>query len=128
MRFRHAAAAAALAAAPAGCGWQGPKLAGYPGLEWTITSYYDARAVEASAACPQPHMDGVSSARVVEDTPRNVVMDVRYHWRDESMGASGQAPTSIGCDDWGRRTFTFGKRADGGLEVLSMTGPQRQQG
>src|SRR5690349_21385330 len=39
-------------AALAACSWQGPPLAGYPGLQWKVVSYYDNRAMERNAACP----------------------------------------------------------------------------
>ena len=123
-----------LAAVLAGCGWQGPSLAGYPGLQWQVMSYYNTHAMERNAACPIPQMDAVQ-AKVVDETPTQVVMNVRYHWYDESQSGSGDdmIPGSgsgvLGyCNDWGERTFTFAKNSQGGLDVVSMTGPQRERG
>ena len=123
----------------AACSWQGPPLAGYPGLQWKVISYYDNRAMERNAACPLPRMDAVQ-AKVVDETPTQVVMNVRYHWFDDSQSSHegrrfpGMPFPGVGaggvlgyCNDWGERTFTFTKTSQGGLEVASMTGPQRDR-
>src|SRR5688572_22435105 len=102
-------------AALAGCGWQGPSLAGYPGLQYQVISFYDDRATERSAACPNPEMQSITSNRVVEDTPERVVMDVRYYWIDWSQGTDVQGGTVTTCRDWSERTFTFSRTSDGGL-------------
>jgi hypothetical protein len=115
-----------LVAALAGCGWQGPSLAGYPGLQLQVVNYYDAHALEGGALCPQPQMDSVVGARVVEDAPQRVVMAVRYHFRDEGQTTEGTAGSMGGCDGWGERTFTFARLGDGRLAVQEMTGPQRE--
>ena len=115
------------ATAVAGCAWQGPSLAGHEGLQWKVMSFYDARALEENALCPQPRMDAVVGHHVVEETPERVVMRVRYHYRDEGMTADiPSGGTSYGCDDWGERTFTFVRTDGGGLEVEGMTGAQRR--
>ena len=62
---------------------QGPSLAGYPGLQFQLQSYYDNRALEENAACTSPRMQ-VSAFKVVEDTPARIVLDVRYHYSDDS--------------------------------------------
>jgi len=135
MRRITVAALLALAA----CSWQGPPLAGYPGLQYKVISYYDDRAMERNAACPLPRMDAVQ-AKVVDETPMQVVMNVRYHWYDDSQSSHserrapgmrfpGVGPGSVlgYCNDWGERTFTFTKNTQGSLEVASMTGPQRDR-
>ena len=116
----------------AACSWQGPSLAGYPGLQWQVMSYYNTHAVEQNAACPIPQMDAVQ-AKVVDENPTQVVMNVRYHWFDDSQSSDndlfpGGGSGALGyCNDWGERTFTFTKTSQGGLQVVSMTGPQRER-
>ena len=34
-----------------------------------MTRYYDSRAMEMNAACPNPRMETITGARVVEETP-----------------------------------------------------------
>ena len=115
----------------AGCGYEGPPLAGYKGLQFKVVSFYDARAFEKNATCNRPRMTPVR-ATVVEETPERVVMNVRYHFRDEGQGNNGFFPFGGGgggrCNDWSERTFTLAKTAGGGLDVIAMTGPQRQLG
>jgi hypothetical protein len=120
--------ALAAAAVLAGCGWRGPSLAGHPGLQWEVISFYGGRAMEENAVCPQPRITAVTRARVVEETPERVVMDVRYRYQDDGMtsdsGGSGGS-TKLGCAGFGGRRFTFARGGDGGLDPVAMTGPQR---
>lgn len=118
----------------AACSYEGPALAGYPGLQWKVKSFYEANALEKNASCNQPRMTPVR-ATVIEETPERVVMNVRYHWWDEQHGTdwNDDGPLLGGgitgfCNDWGERTFTLAKNTAGGLDVVSMTGPQRQRG
>ena len=124
-----------LATALAGCGYQGPPLAGYEGLQFKVISFYEARAFEKDATCTRPRMTPVR-ATVVEETPERVIMNVRYHFRDEGQidfddddfppfGGGGVLGR---CDDWAERTFTLVKNTGGGLDVVAMTGPQRRLG
>ena len=118
-----------------GCGYQGPPLAGYEGLQFKVKSFYEARAFEKNATCTRPRMTPVGTT-VVEETPERVVMNVRYHFRDENIdfGDDDAFPPFGGggslnrCDDWAERTFTLVKRTDGGVDVVAMTGPQRRLG
>ena len=71
-----------LAAVLAGCGYAGPPLAGYEGLQLKVESFYEARAFEKDATCTRPRMTPVR-ATVVEETPERVVMNVRDHFRDD---------------------------------------------
>jgi hypothetical protein len=94
-------------------------------------SYYNTHAMERNAACPIPQMDTVQ-AKVVDETPTQVVMNVRYHWFDDSQSSDNDLFPGGGsvlgyCNDWGERTFTFTKTTQGGLQVASMTGPQRER-
>jgi hypothetical protein len=115
-----------IAATLAGCGYAGPPLAGYPGLQRQVISYYDDRATERSFACPNPRMQSVTSSRVVEDTPETVVMDVRYYWVDWSQASEVGGGNVTTCRDWSERTFTFARASDGQLGVVEMTGPQKR--
>lgn len=124
--MRHAPTFALLLLLPA-CGWQGPGVAGHEGLQWPIISYYDDRAIEENAMCPQPRMTAIVRSEVVEDTPERVVMDLRYHYRDETMTVdTGDGGTKYGCDDFAQRRFTFARATDGGLRVVEMSGAQRR--
>lgn len=132
---------AALALAGCAQALQGPSLAGYPGLQWQIESYYSARALEENATCTQPRMR-ISGHQVVEDTPERLVLNVRYHYVDEGqrpdddLGGGGfrfRFGTGGGtCNDFATRTFVIAKGTGGGADarptafVVSMTGPQRE--
>jgi hypothetical protein len=117
-------------AAIAGCAWQGPSLAGYPGLQQRVISFYDARAMEENALVPtaahdvdRAHECGRGDAAAGGD-------DLGYHYRDETMTADAGGPgggTKYGCDGFGERTFTFARTGRGGLAVEAMTGAQRQR-
>lgn len=124
-----------LAAALGACSWRGPSLAGYDGLQFEVISFYDANAMEKNATCPQPRMQAVTRTQVVEETPQRVVMNIRYHFRDEGQAdrdSDDGFPTFGGggvlnrCDGFAERTFTFAKDTAGELDVVSMTGPQRR--
>lgn len=115
----------------AGCGVKGPGVAGYPGLQFPVQSFYDARATEENWTCTQPRMQAITRAQVVDETPERVVMNIRYYWYDESHTITddnliGPMPALQRCNGWAERTFTFTKLTDGSLKVESMTGPQRR--
>jgi hypothetical protein len=102
----------------AACAWPGPSLEGQPDLQWQVQSFYGTRAIEANAMCPQPQMTAITSSRVV--------MDLRYHFRDEGASIDVDGGSKPGCDGFGGRRFTFGRTSVGTLAVESMSGPQRQ--
>ena len=118
---------ATLLPALAACAWQGPSLAGQPGLQYEVQSFYDGRAMEAQARCPNPRMAAIVRTTVVEQTPERLVMDLRYRWVDDTQtvdsGASGGS--KIVCQDWGERRFTFSHESDGRLRPIAMSGPQK---
>lgn len=117
-----------LALSLAGCGWPGPGLAGQPGLQRDIQSFYAARAMEANARCPNPQMTSITGADVVEDTPERLVLDIRYYWVDDGQTVdSGGGGSKIICRDRGQRRFTFARDPQGRLEVVGMGGPQRHR-
>jgi signal transduction histidine kinase len=124
-----------LAGGLASCSWQGPGIAGYEGLQFKVRSFYDTHAMEKGATCTQPRMTSVTRAQVVEETPERVVMNIKYHFRDEGQAdydSDDPFPPFGGggflnrCDDFAERTFTFAKRTDGSLDVVAMTGEQRR--
>ena len=115
----------------ASCGVKGPGVAGYPGLQFPVQSYYDAHATEQNWTCNQPRMQAITGAQVVDETPGRVVMNIRYYWYDEQNTIEEDnvpfaMPALQRCNGWSERTFTFVKRTDGSLAVESMTGPQRR--
>jgi hypothetical protein len=110
----------------AACAWPGPSLEGQPDLQWQVQSFYGTRAIEANAMCPQPQMTAITSSKVVEETSDRVVMDLRYHFRDEGASIDVDGGSKPGCDGFGERRFTFGRTSAGTLAVESMSGPQRQ--
>jgi hypothetical protein len=127
MSISRPAAALLVTAMASGCAAQGPSLAGYPGLQRQVMSFYDGRATERSAACPNPQMRSVTSHRIVEETPDKVVMDIRYRWMDESQAMEmEQGGSVVTCQDWGERTFTFARTGDDGLVVQGMSGPRKR--
>jgi signal transduction histidine kinase len=116
----------------AGCGYKGPAVAGYPGLQNQIQWYYDSNALEQNATCTQPRMRSVTGAQIIDETPETVVMTIRYYWIDEGQldldddGLPTAAPFLQRCNGFAERTFTFVKMTDGSLGVRSMSGPQRR--
>ena len=115
----------------AGCDMKGPPLAGYPGLQFQVISYYDNNAIEQNATCTQPRMRSVTRTRIIDETPQQVVMNIGYYWIDEGQtdfDRNGLFFGGVGvrCNGFAERTFTFVKMTDGSLGVRSMTGPQRR--
>lgn len=110
-----------------GCGWQGPSLAGHPGLQYQVTSFYADHAMERNSACPNPRMQAVTGYDVIEDTPERVVMNIKYYWIDDSQSVDVRGGGSVTtCQDRSERTFTFTKTSNGDLQVTKMTGLQRR--
>jgi hypothetical protein len=105
------------------------------GLQLKVMNHYDRHAMEENATCPQPRMTS-ARGQIVEETAERLVMNVRYHWRDEgqtdfdhdAFPPFGGAGSLNRCDGWGERTFTFVRNTAGGYDVESMTGPQRGRG
>lgn len=116
----------------AGCGYEGPAVAGYPGLQNRIMWYYGNNALEQNATCTQPRMRSITSAQIIDENPEAVVMRIRYYWLDEGQldyDNNGFVPMPgipfQRCNGFAERTFTFVKMTDGNLQVRSMSGPQR---
>lgn len=115
-----------------GCGYQGPAVAGYPGLQNKIRWYYDSNAIEQNATCTQPRMQAITGTQIVDETPETVVMNIRYRWLDEGQLDYDRGGLPLAgipfqrCNGWAERRFTFVKMTDGNADVRSMTGPQRR--
>ena len=116
-----------------GCGYQGPAVAGYPGLQNKIMWYYENNALEQNATCTRARMRSITGAQVIDENPQTVVMNVRYYWFDEGQldfdqdGFGMFPPVALQrCNGFAERTFTFVKMTDGSLQVRSMSGPQRR--
>jgi signal transduction histidine kinase len=118
------------------CGWgmEGPPVAGVKGLQFQIMTYYGDWALEENATCTQPRMQAITEAKVLEETPDRMVLDVTYYYFDQGQrdfdndvipGPRFRFGTGT-CADFSRRTFVVGKTTDGGGYVMSMTGPQRR--
>ena len=125
--------ALALSVLTAGCGYKGPAVAGYPGLQNQIQWFYGNNALEQNATCTQPRMRSVTRAQIVDETQDTVVMNIGYYWLDEGQLDLDQGGFVPGpgaffqrCNGFAERQFTFTKMTDGSLQVRSMTGPQRQ--
>ena len=116
----------------AACNYQGPAVAGYPGLQNKIQWFYDSNALEQNAVCTQPRMRSVTSSQILEETPETVVMNIRYYWIDEGQLDFDDSPFPFAggpiqrCNGFAERRFTFVKMTDGSLQVRAMTGPQRR--
>jgi hypothetical protein len=119
---------AACIGALAGCNYQGPALAGYPGLQLQVQNYYDARAWEENATCLAPRMQAVTQTEILEDTPERILMRLRYYYQDDQFGPDDSdfvVGNPFRCRGFADRTFEFVKRADGTAQVVGMSGPQR---
>jgi hypothetical protein len=113
------------AAALAACGYQGPPLAGYPGLQLRVLNYYDGRGWEQGANCINPQMGAITVVRVVEDTPAKLVLDLRYWYQSDDFGDRDIFFRPFSCRGWNQRTFVINKSPGGRLDVVGMSGPQR---
>jgi hypothetical protein len=111
-------------------------ILGYEGLGWEIRRFYDRRAWERNATCPLARMDAILRAEVVEEAEDELVIAVRYSWRDETrlddddlfgpgarFGVGFGAGRCVGIDE---RLFTLHK-VDGDVRVVEMSGPQRPE-
>lgn len=109
----------------AGCSWPGPSLQGQPGLQYDVISFYNGRAMERSASCPNPEMQSITNSRIVSDDGEAVTMDIRYSWVDWSQATDIGGGNVTTCRDWSERTFTFARDTNGKLQVTGMSGGQK---
>ena len=108
-------------AACAGLSGAGQELAGVPGLRPVVQRYYDARATEENGRCRAPQLDGVLSARVLQDDGQRLVVHLRYLYRDNTAELRGA------CIGFGNRSFTIDRGPDGPT-VVEMSGEQHPRG
>jgi hypothetical protein len=107
---------------------EGPAVAGVPGLQWQIQSFYLDRATEKGGTCTSPAIRSITQTTVLEDTEEQLVLRVRYFWRDEGMQLDfDQLPqlTATSCQGFAERDFTMARMTDGSLQVTGMTGEMR---
>jgi hypothetical protein len=90
-------------------------------IERAITRHYERYAGEGN--CFNPYIDGFTRRTVLEDTPDQLVVHVRYFYRDRFQEGGGGRGGQI-CAGFGERTFTLARDADGGPVVIAMTGEQ----
>ena len=124
--IRTAAGAALLLLA--GCAYeQQPMIAGQSGLAWQMQRFYLDHATEDGGMCPRPRMN-ITSTQVVEETPEQVVMRVRYHWQDDSFRRVPDPMEMViagGCAGFATRDFTLARMTDDTLQVVGMSGERR---
>jgi hypothetical protein len=115
------------------------ELAGQPGLLGQVRSYYDQHAMEEGGLCGSPRLVRVTGSSLEQDSAERMVVQVSYAYNDPSVqptawgqfsaGPEGAKPAGVAgpsrCRGFGTRTFTAARKADG-LEVIAMTGSQRQ--
>jgi hypothetical protein len=121
-------AIAALALLLAGCNTQGPSVAGVPGLQWQLQRFYLDKATEAGGMCTAPAIRSITQSTILEETEEQLVLRVRYFWRDEQMRQDYELlplTGAISCQGFAERDFTLAKMSDGSLQVVSMTGEMR---
>ena len=127
-RLRNAAAAILALLLLSACSMEGPALAGVPGLQWQIQRFYLDRATEEGGMCTAPAIRSITQATVLEETEEEVVMRVRYFWRDEGMRPDDEILPlipSVSCQGFAERDFTMARMSDGSLQVTGMTGELR---
>ena len=95
-------------------------LAGVPRIYPVVQQYYEARATEENGRCRAPLLEGVLTARVVEEDDAKTVIQMRYLYRDLTADLRG------GCRGFGNRTVTVSKGPE--VQVIEMTGPQHPSG
>lgn len=102
-------------------------LGPYSDLRWKIQQFYADNAWEMGATCVLPRMS-ITDWRVVEQTPEQMILEVRYHWLDDRNRDSpfdrGFGFGSGWCEGFNTRRFTVVK-APTGFQVSAMTGEQR---
>lgn len=111
----------------AGCTTPSPVLQANPYLAERIAAYYDDHGLEKHSFCSKVVMHGISTAKVVSETPTEMKLEVDYVFGipDGVVVEEGDplAPFGDECAGEATRYFTLAKTPTG-LHVLAMTGPQ----
>lgn len=110
---------AACAPAPFASSHIGPPAA----IEGAIREYYRGHATEEAGQCLRPYIDGITAVEVVEDQPEELVVRVRYFFRDELVDQSNTVGPASGCTGFGERTFVV-VDTPAGPRAVEMTGPR----
>ena len=111
-----------------GCTMQGPAVAGIPGLQWELQRFYLDKATEEGGMCTAPAIRSITGSTVLEETDEQMVLRVRYFWRDEQMRQDYELlplTGSISCQGFAERDFTLTRMSDGSFDVVKMTGEMR---
>jgi hypothetical protein len=109
-----------IALAVSACTTAPSDLTGFPGTEPQIRAFYEARAFERGATCPQPFIRDITRTEEVSDDGRLLVLRVDYAF-DIRLRSSRFGNR---CQGFGSRLFTF-ERVDGELRIREMSGEQR---
>jgi hypothetical protein len=109
------------------------ELAGEPGLLFQVQQHYERNALEEGGRCTAPLLQGVTRTEMLEDTPEQMVLRLKYSFRDRirdggscSDRRRGRCGMMRECRGFAQRTFTIA-RTDDGLEVVGMSGAQRNR-
>ena len=112
----------------AACSMEGPSVAGVPGLQWQLQRFYLDKATEAGGMCTAPAIRSITQSTVLEETEEQVVMRIRYFWRDEQLRQDFELLPlidAVSCQGFAERDFTLARMTDGSLQVVGMTGEMR---
>ena len=113
----------------AACAGQPAAPPGDLGFQWEVKRFYADRAAELDGQCTRPLIRTITRVRTVEEADSDLVKEIRYFWRDESVMRTPrrQQPTggSISCQGFADRTFTFARLPDATLRAVAMDGERR---
>jgi len=110
----------------AACASPDASVAGFGGVRSQVADFYQGRAMEGNANCPNPRMNTITKANVIDQTPTQVKMNIRYHWTDEGRSSNfGNGGSVNNCDGFATRTFSFARTGDA-LTVTDMSGLQKR--
>jgi hypothetical protein len=110
------------------CTMQGPAVAGIPGLQWQLQRFYLDKSTEKGGMCTAPAIRSITQSTVLEETEEQMVLRVRYFWRDEQMRQDFELlplTGAISCQGFAERDFTLARMTDDTFEVVAMTGEMR---
>ena len=82
--------------------------------------------MEANANCPDPEINTITEAKVIDETQTQVKMGIRYQWTDEGRASNlGNGGSVNLCEGFATRTFSFARTGDA-LTVTNMSGLQKR--
>lgn len=129
-RWQIASVAALGLAACAGEAWT---IAGRPGLMTPVRQYYYWNAAEEGGYCTAPIMEAITQERVLEESPEQLEVTLRYAYRDWIRDGDddcsdlrpGRCFLNIPCRGYNERTFTIDLSGPE-PKVVGMTGDLRR--